>query len=973
MSLVLVVLIPFLGAIFPALLIRSGRNTCATAAATVNILSLALLLSHAPVVFSGGVVQSSWYWLPQANLDASFFLDGLGFLFAGMILTIGLMVIIYARFYLSKKDPMGNFYMYLLLFQGAMVGIVTSNNILLMLVFWEITSLSSFLLIGFWSHTAAGRQGARMALTVTGLGGLALLAGFLLLGGVSGSYELTDILSQNNVVSDSQYYVPILVLVLLGCFTKSAQFPFHFWLPHAMAAPTPVSAYLHSATMVKAGIFLMARLLPVLSGTEEWFYIVSTVGLVTMIFGATVALFRDDLKSLLAFSTISQLGMMTMLLGIGTGYAVVACVFHIINHAAFKAALFMNVGIIDHEVGSRDMAHLGGLRKLMPITAVIGIFTAASMAGLPPFGGFLSKEMMLEVISHTDWAGLDWFFPVFVTIGATASAAYSFRYMFFVFLGPIREKYPSHPHDPDMGMWLPSALFMAMVILFGLFPESWAGGLVTSATNAIMQAEGPEFHPALWHGWTPAVTMSAIAVGISLFMVTAYKPLRLTWDIFPKIEAKKIYDELIKRVVQVSHVISSGIHNGSLQRMVFILIIAVTGLAAVTFVTSDYMPGQRELTSANAIVCVGWFMVLGCCGLVCVIYRNRLLALITVNVVGLISSLAFILLSAPDLALTQISVEVVTLILMLLALYFLPKESIGTSGSIRLIRDTILSICVGAGIGFLAWTMMTRDAQSLSGYYIDQAIPGSGGANVVNVILVDFRGFDTFGEIMVVGIAAMIIYAMLEGMLTGKVATKLSDWQLSTPLSPNRHPLIMVVVTRVMLPLSIMVAVFIFVRGHNMPGGGFIAALMVSIAIIMQYMASGYGWAAKQIKVNYHALIGGGVLIAAGTGIGAMVFGLPFLTSWHDHLHIPILGDVELSSAMAFDLGVFLTVVGGVMLALANFSYIGRVASKNGVDEGPMDYDPSDNNYWSVATIESPKTTGEAKDDKTADVQAGGS
>ena len=331
MSLALIVLLPFIGALFPALMIRAGRSVCATTAFVFPLLALVLLLAQVPAVFRGEVLVAAWDWVPALGLQAGFFLDGLGMFFAGLILGIGLLVIVYARFYLAKNDPMGVFYSYLLLFQGAMVGVVLSDNILLLLVFWELTSLSSFLLIGYWKHLPEGRQGARMALAVTGAGGLAMIAGMLILGDIAGSYNLTDILQQKEAIQASPLYVPALVLIALGALTKSAQFPFHFWLPHAMAAPTPVSSYLHSATMVKAGLFLMARMWPVLAGTTEWFYLVATTGLVTMLVAAGIALFKDDLKGLLAYSTVSHLGLVTMLLGFGTPLAAVAAVFHILT------------------------------------------------------------------------------------------------------------------------------------------------------------------------------------------------------------------------------------------------------------------------------------------------------------------------------------------------------------------------------------------------------------------------------------------------------------------------------------------------------------------------------------------------------------------------------------------------------------------------------------------------------------------
>lgn len=941
MSLLLIVMLPFLGAILPALMIRSGRDACAIATGTVTTLSLSLLLTNVPAVLRGEVIRSDWSWMPRLGLQIQFFVDGLGLLFATMILGIGLLVIIYARFYLSEKDAMGNFYTYLLLFQGAMVGIVLSNNVLLMIIFWELTSLSSFLLIGFWGHTPAGRQGARMALAVTGSGGLALIGGMMLIGKIVGSYDLTEIISSGDVIRESSNYYWVLGLVLIGCFTKSAQFPFHFWLPHAMAAPTPVSAYLHSATMVKAGIFLMARLWPVLSGTDTWFYVVTTVGALTMIFGALIALFKDDLKSLLAYSTVSHLGLMTMLLGFSTPLAIVACMLHIINHATFKAALFMNAGIVDHETGTRDIKRLGGLFHLMPATAMMGIIAAASMGGLPPLNGFISKEMMLEEAAHTTWAGSKWGLGIAVTIGSVFSFAYSLRYIFHVFIGKQRDDYPKPPHDPGIGLWLAPTILVAGVLLFGLFPETFLGTIVRSITSAVVRAPAPEFKLSLWHGVTPALYMSAIAILGGCLLMFKLFTVRTRWDRISHPEGKAFFDAGIDALASVSRQVTCGLHNGSLQRYLFAMITATLLVGIVAFFSHDFSFGTRPILPISPTVLVGWFLLMGACGLILLNRTNRLLALILVNVIGLITSLIFIYFSAPDLALTQISVEVVTLILMLLALYFLPKRSIVEITKPVRIRNGILAITAGICMGGLTWATMTRDFTPISEYYWEQSIPGSGGANVVNVILVDFRGFDTFGEIMVLGIAALMIYAILDGMLRGPVLVKLKSWNSGERYSPNRHPLVMVVVTRVMLPLSIMVAAFIFLRGHNAPGGGFIAALVVSIALIMQYMASGFGWAEKQLRYDYHALIGGGGLIAAATGISAMVFDLPFLTSGFKHFHLPILGDFELSSAMAFDLGVFLTVFGAVMLALAQLSHLGENTNREAVNEEPMDYQPN--------------------------------
>mgnify|MGYP006424866649 CR=1 FL=1 len=938
MSLALIVILPFLGAVLPALLIRSSRAACALSAAWVTALALGLLLTQAPAVLRGEVIQVGWEWIPALGLNVNFFLDGLGLLFAGLILGIGLLIIIYARFYLAKDDPMGNFFTYLLLFQGAMVGIVLSDNILLLLIFWELTSLTSFLLIGFWRHLPEGRQGARMALVVTGGGGLALIAGMLLLGQIAGSYDLTVILQQDPYdIHTSPLYTPALLLILLGCFAKSAQFPLHFWLPHAMAAPTPVSAYLHSATMVKAGVFLMARLWPVLSGPDIWFYLVATTGLITMVVGAYIALFKDDLKSLLAFSTVSHLGLMTMLLGFATPMAAAVAVFHIINHATFKAALFLNAGIIDHEAGTRDIKKLGGLLLLMPITATMAVVAGASMAGIPPFNGFISKEMMLEEVTHTAWLGQGWILPLVVTVGALLSVAYSFRYVVHVFFGPQRDDYPHKPHDPPAGLWLPPALLVALVVLIGLFPDAIVGDLVRTTTGAVIQAEPPHFHLHLWHGFSAALLMSVIAVAGGALALWRYDRVRAWWYAGPHPEAKAMFDAVIATAVDLSRRVVLGLHNGSLQRYLAFMIGAAVVVGFSTFLASTHGGGARELLPVSPVAVITWLVLVTACALAINYQRSRLLAVVVVGVIGLIVATMFVYFSAPDLAMTQISVEVVTTILILLALYFLPKQTPVESSPARRGRDAVLAGLAGIGVGGLSWAVMTRDFNSLSDFYLRNSHDLGGGDNVVNVILVDFRGFDTFGEIIVLGIAGLTIFALLHAMLQGELYRRLGAWELKFDKSADRHPMLMVVITRVMLPLVLLVGVYIFLRGHNMPGGGFIAGLVVSIGLIMQYMASGYGWAAQRMTINYHALIGGGVLVAAVTGIGAMIMGYPFLTGAFGYLHWPVVGKFEVASALGFDIGVFLTVVGGVMLALAHLSDLGRWVSHAPVNEAPMD------------------------------------
>ena len=916
MNLALIVLLPFLGAVLPPLMIRAGRNICAMVTGCVTASSLALLLVTVPTVASGGMVRAAIPWVPQIGLGFDLFVDGYGLFFASLILIIGLLIITYARWYLGRDDPMGRFYAYLLLFQGAMLGIALSDNVLLLLVFWELTSLSSFLLIGYWRHLAEGRQGARMALLVTGAGGLSLIAGMLLLGQAAGSYQLSEILARGELVRASPLYLPILLLVLGGAFTKSAQFPMHFWLPHAMAAPTPVSAYLHSATMVKAGIFLLGRLWPVLSGTEAWFLIVTATGLATMVIAAWIALYKDDLKALLAFSTVSHLGLVTMLFGMGTPIAAVAAVFHILNHCTFKAALFMSAGIVDHETGTRDASRLGGLLRLMPVTGTLAMVAAASMAGLPLLNGFLSKEMMLESAAHTDYLGLPWLVPALATIGALLSVAYSFRFVTAVFLGPPRDDYPKHPHDPPVGMWLPVAILVVPVVLIGVAPVL-AEPLVDLAAGAVVHGALPSYHLALWHGLTPALFMTAVAVAGGLLLLAAHQPalaLRLT---MPRPEAKSIFDAAVGAATGWARRLTDAIHNGSLQRSLFLAVLTMLVVGVTAFLGAPHAAGERPMLPANLPALALALLVLGAGLGVLRYHRHRLLALILTSVVGLVVSLTFIYFSAPDLALTQLSVEVVTTVLMLLALNYLPQRTPKEPSSLRRWRDAAIATVGGLAIGATLYAVLTRNlAQTIASWHLAESKPGGGGTNVVNVILVDFRGYDTFGEITVLGIAGIAVLALLDGLRARRSTV---DAQ-GRPWDHQAEPLLRRV-ARLVLPIALVFSVYIFWRGHNLPGGGFIAGLVTAAALVLQYMGLGQARAEALLRAaggrRFVRWIGSGLGIACLTGLGAFVLGRPFLTSAHGHPSVPLLGELPLASAALFDLGVYVTVVGATMLMLS--------------------------------------------------------
>jgi multicomponent K+:H+ antiporter subunit A len=926
MNLVWVVLLPLIGTLIPLLTDRFGRNACAFSAAILPAFSLILVLIYAADIFNGEAVRQSIEWIPSMGLDLSFRLDGLSLLFLLLILGIGLLVILYARYYLSSADSMGRFYAYLILFMTAMVGIVISNNLIQLWIFWELTSISSFLLISFWSHKSEARKGARMALAVTGGGGLALLAGLLIIGNMVGSYDLDIVLDSGDLIRSHAMYPVALILVLLGAFTKSAQFPFHFWLPHAMSAPTPVSAYLHSATMVKAGIFLLARFYPALAGTDLWFIIVSVTGLITLLLGAYIALFKHDLKGLLAYSTISHLGLITLLLGLNSDLAAVAAVFHIINHAIFKASLFMAAGIIDHETGSRDMRKLNGLWKYMPHTATLAIVSALSMAGVPLLNGFLSKEMFFaETLSQSMLGSLSWLIPLLATIGAAFSVAYSFRFIHDVFFNGEPIDLPKTPKEPPRYMKVPVEILVALCLLVGIFPAFIVGDLLHIASFAVLSHETPAYSLSIWHGLNIPLLMSFLALVGGAVIYYNRRPVFQFQSNFEEPDAKHIFEGVTQSIVRTSERIVKALENGSLQRYIFVLLSFTLVMAAYPLLDLVHNQGTRPQIPLDGVTVVGALLMILSAIATVIWHRRRFTALIFLSVVGLVVSLAFAHFSAPDLALTQLSVEIVTIILLLLALFFLPQSTLKESTPSRFIRDLFLSGLLGCVIGTICYAMLTTPASTISDFFLANSKTGGGGTNVVNVILVDFRGFDTLGEIVVLGIAALGIFKLIAKM---RISLPISD-DKGRPWSNDPHPMMFEMVSQSLLPLALLVSAYIFLRGHNLPGGGFIAGLITSVALIQQYIAHGVQWIKPRIKIDYQWLIAGGILIASATGLGSWMFGKPFLTTWFDYFHLPWIGEFELASAMLFDLGVYLTVVGAVLLILAN---LGKLTTSERLD-----------------------------------------
>ena len=946
MSLIVLLLLPFIGSCLAAVLPHNARNSESLLAGLIALIGLVQVALLYPQIAHGGVIREEFMWLPSIGLNFVLRMDGFAWLFSILVLGIGALVSLYARYYMSPEDPVPRFFSFFLAFMGAMLGLVISGNLIQIVFFWELTSLFSFLLIGYWHHRSDARRGAYMALMVTGAGGLCLLAGVMLLGHVVGSYDLDAVLAAGDKIRAHSLYPILLPLILIGALSKSAQFPFHFWLPHAMAAPTPVSAYLHSATMVKAGVFLLARLWPSLSGSEEWFWIVSGAGACTLVLGAYCAMFQNDLKGLLAYSTISHLGLITLLLGLNSPLAAVAAVFHILNHATFKASLFMAAGIIDHETGTRDIRKLSGLFKLMPYTATLAMVASASMAGVPLLNGFLSKEMFFAetvFINSTAWVEIA--LPVIATIAGTFSVAYALRFTVDVFFGPPATNLPHTPHEPPRWMRAPVELLVLTCLTVGIFPAQTVGPLLAAAAQPVVGGELPEYSLAIWHGLNAPMIMSLIAMsGGILLYVLLRKQLKL--DRFPLppliqyFNGKRFFERSLVVIMRGARRLERRISTQRLQTQLFLLILVAVIAGLIPMLYSGLGWGDRPKIPGSIVFITLWLIAIACAlGAAWQAKYHRLAALTMVSVCGLMTCITFVWFSAPDLALTQLVVEVVTTVLILLGLRWLPRRIEEVSplpntlrkARIRRMRDFLLSTVVGGGMALLSYAMLTRQTPNdISSFYLSRALPEGGGSNVVNVMLVDFRGFDTLGEITVLGAVALTVYALLRRFRPSKESMQLPVQQrqlapdVATDLINPRQAsdtalgfmMVPAVLVRLLLPIALVVSFYLFMRGHNQPGGGFVAGLVMSVAFILQYMVAGTQWVEAQMSLRPMRWMGFGLFSATLTGLGALFAGYPFLTTHTWHFSLPVLGDIHIASALFFDVGVYAMVVGSTLLML---------------------------------------------------------
>lgn len=695
-------------------------------------------------------------WAIEFGARFSFRADGLSLLFAMLISGIGALVVVYAGAYLGKNRNIGRFYFWLFVFMGAMLGVALSDNLLLLFIFWELTSLSSFMLIGFEHEKAEARAAALQALLVTGSGGLAMLAGIVLLGQMGGTLELSALLAGGTAFQSHPMFVPALALILLGAFTKSAQFPFHFWLPNAMAAPTPVSAYLHSATMVKAGVYLLARLNPIFGGNDVWFYAVGGAGLATMLAASYLSFLQTDLKRLLAYSTLSALGAMTLLIGLGTPFALKAAIVFLLAHALYKGALFLVAGAIDHETGTRDITQLGGLFRALPITGTSAGVAALSMAGLPPLFGFIAKEALYETgLEFNPWlmAGI-----IFMGLSTVFVAGVVGVIPFF----GRKTETPKHPHEAPFSMWLGPALLTALSLLAGLFPGLVSSLMVSPAVSSAA-GEALKVKLVLWHGVNTAFLLSlgTAATGAALFL--AASPLRhamqkVKWKWGPA----EIYNLFLDGLLSLARAQTGVLQSGALRNYILIIILCVTiggGYALSHIPRWRVLP--QNLSDVNFYEAAIAALILGA-AIAAVTSPSRLGAIAALGAAGMGVALLFLQFGAPDLAITQFAIEALTVILFVLAFYHLPKFSELSSRRAR-IRDAAFSLLTGALMTILVLAVVNiHIADTISIFFVENSLPLAHGRNIVNVILVDFRALDTLGEITVLGIAGIGAYALLK-------------------------------------------------------------------------------------------------------------------------------------------------------------------------------------------------------------------
>ncbi|MDN4494687.1 Na+/H+ antiporter subunit A [Ureibacillus aquaedulcis] len=783
-----IILIPFImAALIPLFYRRLQRKFIGWIVLVIPVSLFLILTTYIPRIANGEAFSHTYEWIPSFNINFTTYIDGLSLIFSLLITGVGSLVILYSIFYLSMKESLHHFYCYLLLFMGAMLGVVFSDNLMVLYAFWELTSVSSFLLIAFWHHRKASRAGARKSMTITVSGGLSMLLGFLMLYTMTGTFSIREILENVDKISEQALFIPALVLILLGAFTKSAQFPFHIWLPDAMEAPTPVSAYLHSATMVKAGIYLVARFTPVFGGEMIWFWAVTGVGLITLFWGSFNAVRQYDLKAILAYSTVSQLGLIMSLLGLGSvavhlGYstssviytqATFAALFHLINHSTFKGALFMMVGIVDHEIGTRDIRRLGGLMSILPFTFTIALIGCFSMAGLPPFNGFLSKEMFFAAtvkITKLDIYSIESIgilIPVIAWVASVLTFIYCVIIVSKTFLGKIKPDISEkNPHEAPVGMLISPFVLIGLVIIIFFFPNILGEYILRPAMASVyptfpLAEMTPHIHP--WHGFKPELfmTIGVILIGILLYRYKKYW--MKIYRIFPQQwTLNAIYEKVITSSENMSESITKRYMTGNLMHyfvyiyVSFVVIVAGTFLVLEAFTwdpSSDAPVENYELLLVFVAIFASFALLFA---------KSRITAVLLNGVVGYAVAFFFVIFRAPDLALTQLVVESVTTALYLICFKYLAELKPEPSSRKTKLSNGLISILVGSTVTLIGLAVVNYEKFNSISSYFEDSYNLAGGKNIVNTILGDFRAFDTMLEVVVLFIAGLGVYTLIK-------------------------------------------------------------------------------------------------------------------------------------------------------------------------------------------------------------------
>ncbi|MGH3423720.1 MAG: Na+/H+ antiporter subunit A [Nocardioidaceae bacterium] len=881
--------------------------------------SFAWFVAQAPRVTGSGTVTTTYAWVPALHLELAFALSTLTLVMALLVTGVGALVLFYCAFYFREGDPdVWRFSAVLTAFAGSMLGLVVANDLLLMYVFWELTTVFSYLLIGHNPERRANRRAAMNALIVTTLGGLAMLVGIVVLGRQTGTYRIDELLA----ASPTGTAVTVAVgLVLLGAVSKSALVPFHFWLPGAMAAPTPVSAYLHAAAMVKAGIYLVALLAPAFADTLLWRPGLLALGVVTMVVGGLRALRQYDVKLLLAYGTVSQLGFLMVLVGAGTRAAALAGLALVVGHAFFKAALFMVVGVVDHSAHTRDLRRLSGLRPRMPVLFALTLVASASMAGLPPLVGFVAKEAALGAflsVARTGVAG-DWFGWVVLAglvLGSLLTVAYTARFVWGVFGDKPGVQAPADLVPVPPGFAAPAGVLAAGSLALGFLGHPMT---VLLSPYAEQFPAGPDDLPlGLWHGPSVPLLLTAIAVVGGLGVFGQWRRIAALRPALPALDAERAYHACMRGVDRLAVEVTARTQRGSLPiylGVILVVVVVIPGAALV--MNRDWGPVVAYDNPAQAVVAV----LMAAAAVMTVRSRRRLRAVLLVSVSGYGTAMLFLLHGAPDLALTQVLVETVTLVIFVLVLRRMsPYFSNRPLNASRWWRVT-LGTLVGATIAGVALAASgTRVDEPVSVHFAKGAVEYGGGRNIVNVTLVDIRAWDTMGELSVLVVAATGV-ASLIFLITGRTgrpgpnrddrAHGASSWlRASRTLPAERRSVLFEIVTRLIFHTMIVFSVYLIFSGHNAPGGGFAAGLMTGLALMVRYLAGGRHELDDAAPVDAGVVLGLGLATATVAGLAPMAFGGDVLQSAIADVHLPVLGHVHLVTSLFFDLGVYLVVVG---------------------------------------------------------------